>query len=514
MKSRQHPELFVEVMDTTLRDGEQTPGVSFTAAEKLEIARRLLQNLKVDRIEIASARVSEGERDAVRSIIEWGERRELVEAMEILGFVDSGRSIQWIRDVGGRVLNLLVKGSEEHCRLQLRRTPARHFDELSREIEAADKAGLAVNVYLEDWSNGVKQSFAYVNELLTRLAQLPVRRVMLADTLGVLTPAEVSMYLQWMFAVSPGAHFDFHGHNDYGLVTANALAAVLGGVNGIHVTINGLGERAGNLPLAQLVVAVNDHTRRRTRVSEKELQHASELIESISGKRRAWNAPVVGVDVYTQTSGVHADGDRKAGLYMNKLLPERFGRERNYALGKLSGKASLDNNIRQLGIDTELDPAVRDRVLQEVIRLGDKKKSVSQADLPFIIAGVLRAPERQRLRITSLEVTSRLHSSPRAELEVTLDDQSVRATATGDGGYDAFVKALRKCLRQFKLTMPRLTDYQVRIPPGGRTDALVEATITWAPAAGRTLVTTGVDSDQLVAAVQATEKMLNLIIKE
>ena len=223
---------------------------------------------------------------------------------------------------------------------------------------------------------------------------------------------------------------------------------------------------------------------------------------------------MVGVDVYTQTSGVHADGDRKAGLYMNKLLPERFGRERNYALGKLSGKASLDNNIRQLGIDTELDPAVRDRVLQEVIRLGDKKKSVSQADLPFIIAGVLRAPERQRLRITSLEVTSRLHSSPRAELEVTLDDQSVRATATGDGGYDAFVKALRKCLRQFKLTMPRLTDYQVRIPPGGRTDALVEATITWAPAAGRTLVTTGVDSDQLVAAVQATEKMLNLIIKE
>ena len=297
-------------------------------------------------------------------------------------------------------------------------------------------------------------------------------------------------------------------------MTANALAALLGGIGGVHCTINGLGERAGNLPLAELVVAVNDHTRRRTRVSEKELGRISALIESISGKRRAWNTPVVGADVYTQTSGVHADGDRKANLYMNKLLPERFGRERNYALGKLAGKASLENNFHQLGLDAEIDPAVRDRVLQEVVRLGDKKKNVTPADLPFIIAGVLRAPEKQRLRITSLEVTSRLHNSPRARLEVTFDDKSVQAGATGDGGYDAFVKALRKCLRQFKLTMPRLTDYQVRIPPGGRTDALVETTITWAPAAGKTLVTTGVDSDQLVAAVQATEKMLNLVIKE
>ena len=146
---------YVEVLDTTLRDGEQTPGVAFTPAEKLEIARLLITRLKVDRLEIASARVSEGEDAAVRSIIDWARRREFSSQLEILGFVDGGRSIEWIRNVGGEVVNLLAKGSEHHCRVQLRKTPARHLDDLCREIELAAKSGLRVNLYLEDWSTSM-----------------------------------------------------------------------------------------------------------------------------------------------------------------------------------------------------------------------------------------------------------------------------------------------------------------------------------------------------------------------
>lgn len=512
MKNRNRNDLSVEVMDTTLRDGEQTPGVAFTPAEKLEIARLLLQHLRVDRVEIGSARVSEGERDAVRAIIEWAEPRELADRLEILGFVDGGKSVEWIRGVGGRVLNLLVKGSEHHCRTQLRRTPQRHFDDISREIELAAAAGLGVNVYFEDWSNGVRDNFGYVYELAARLRELPVRRMMLADTLGVLSPEGTTRAMEWMTTAFPGVHFDFHGHNDYGLATANSLAALRGGAAGIHATINGLGERAGNQVLSQLVVAVNDLSGRRIHVPEKELQHASDLIQSISGKRCAWNAPVIGADVYTQTCGVHADGDKKGSLYMNKLMPERFGRNRDYALGKLSGKASIDQNLEQLGLSTDLDPEVRQRVLTEVIRLGDKKKVVTPADLPFILAGVLRTPIKSRLQVVDVEAVSRLQSTPRARVVLEFDGVRTEATASGDGSYDAFVKALRKCLRHFRLSMPRLIDYQVRIPPGGRTDALVESTITWALGNGRTLVTTGVDSDQLVAAIQATEKMLNLCL--
>ena len=507
MKNRAHSP--VEVLDTTLRDGEQTPGVAFTPAEKLEIARLLLTKLHVDRLEIASARVSEGEDAAVRSIIGWATKRDCAEQLEILGFVDGGRSAEWIRNVGGSVLNLLAKGSEHHCRVQLRKTPARHCDDLRREIESAVKNGLRVNVYLEDWSNGMRDSFAYVYNLVDKLRQLPVERFMLADTLGVLTPSKVAKYMEWMLSAFPDLHFDFHGHNDYGMATANALAAVESGAAGIHTTINGLGERAGNLALAQLTVAVNDLSGRRVRVSEKELQHASDLVQSLSGKRCAWNMPVLGSDVYTQTCGVHADGDKKGDLYANALVPERFGRRRDYALGKLSGKASIDQNIEQLGLDHDLDPEVRRKVLNEVIRLGDKKKHITAADLPFIVAGVLRAPVNERIRIVDFEVRSHFHKSPRAEVTLEIDGQRVKTSAVGDGGYDAFVKALKKGLKGFGLSMFKLLDYEVRIPPGGRTDALVEATITWALGNGRTMTTTGVDSDQLVAAVMATEKILN-----
>jgi len=330
--------------------------------------------------------------------------------------------------------------------------------------------------------------------------------------LGILAPDELTRYLEWMFSAFPELHFDFHGHNDYGLATANALAAVNAGISGVHATINGLGERAGNPALAQLAVAVHDLSHRKTRIAERELQHASDLLQSVSGKRCAWNTPVVGSDVYTQTCGVHADGDRKGGLYMNRLLPERFGRQRDYALGKLSGKASIDQNIDSIPGGAGLDSGIREKVLNEVVRLGDRKKTVTAADLPFIIAGVLHTPSRMRIQVMDFTSVSSLSAAPKVTLKLRVDGEVVETKSEGDGGYDAFVKALRKGLRKFNLKCPRLSDYEVRIPPGGRTDALVETTITWNLGPGRTLVTTGIDSDQLAAAVQATEKMLNTAV--
>lgn len=511
MKDRSRHGCDVEILDTTLRDGEQTPGVAFTPPEKLQVARLLLGQMKIDRMEVGSARVSAGERDAVRAIIDWAEGRGCRGAVEILGFIDGGKSADWIADVGGGTINLLAKGSEKHCRVQLRRSPRQHFDDVAREVQYAVGRGLSVNVYLEDWSNGMRDSFAYVHEFMTVLSSLPVERVMLPDTLGVLSPDRLTCYLEWLYAAFPNARLDFHGHNDYGLVTANSLAAVRAGVSGVHATINGLGERTGNQPLAQIVVAINDLTARRSHVVEKLLGRASDLLQTLSGKRCAWNAPVTGGDVFTQTCGVHADGDKKGNLYANALLPERFGRERHYALGKLSGKASIDQNLDMLGV--ELEPEIRARVLDAVVRLGDKKKQVSSADLPFVIADVLRQPVNGRLRIADYHIETRSGRLPRAVIRVEFDGKEIGESATGDGGYDAFVKALRRILRKLGFSMPRLMDYEVRIPPGGKTDALVEATITWNVGGGRQLTTTGVDSDQVAAAIIATEKMLNSIIK-
>ena len=169
MNSGSSKSAYIEILDTTLRDGEQTPGVAFTPAEKLQIAKALMLRAKVDRLEIGSARVSEGERIGVRNILQWAEKHGVLERMEILGFVDGGKSAQWIHDVGGKVINLLAKGSEKHCRIQLRSTPEAHYEKVAREIEFASSLGLTVNVYLEDWSNGSKDDFGYIYNFIKRL---------------------------------------------------------------------------------------------------------------------------------------------------------------------------------------------------------------------------------------------------------------------------------------------------------------------------------------------------------
>jgi D-citramalate synthase len=371
----------VRLMDTTLRDGEQTPDLAFDPEEKLQIARALLCHVNVDRIEIGSARASAGERLAARRIAAWARAEGLSDRVEMLGFCDGQRSVDWIADTGIVRVNLLVKGSERHCRLQLGMSLGQHLASIRTSLEAAARAGVALSgVYLEDWSRGVVESPAYVDELAAALEALGVRRVYLADTLGVLEPAGVARHVRRMCRRFPGLDFEFHAHDDYGLATANALAAVRAGASGLHATVNGLGERGGNASLAELVVALRDHARRPTAVQERGLPALSALVARASGYPVPHNAPVVGRHVFTQTAGVHADGDAKANLYASRLAPERFGRERQYALGKLAGRASLAHHLQALGV--ALEPAEFDALLAAVVARGDEKQRTRREDLP------------------------------------------------------------------------------------------------------------------------------------
>jgi len=500
----------IQVMDTTLRDGEQTPNVAYTPAEKLQLARHLLEAVRVDRIEIASAGVSEGEAEAVRRISAWARKARVHDRVEILGLVDGDASVDWIAGAGAQVVNLLTKGSRRHCEEQLRLTPERHFKEIAETIRAARARKLIVNLYLEDWSQGVRDSFDYVFAHVQNLTGLGVRRVYLPDTLGVLTPDDVTRYVGLMTRTWPDVHFEFHGHGDYGLAAANCLAAVAAGARGVHTSVNGMGERAGNTRLAEIVAALHDLTPYRTRIDESQLVAVSEMVATFSGKLVADNSPVVGRDVFTQTAGIHADGDAKAELYANRLLPGRFGRRRRYALGKLSGKASLDHNLKLLGI--KLPAEKRDLVLRRIVELGDKKHNVTPEDLPLIIADVLKTPGESLVRIERYEFHSASDGLPSASVTLRYHGKLTTATANGDGGYDAFMRAVAKAVRRFDLKLPHLVDYKVRIPPGGKTGALVETLISWRTGVrAQPFSTIGVDTDQLAAAVIATEKMLNLL---
>ncbi|GAB4048847.1 alpha-isopropylmalate synthase regulatory domain-containing protein [Spirosoma litoris] len=504
---------YIEIMDTTLRDGEQTSGVSFSASEKLALAQLLLTEVKVDRVEVASARVSAGELEAVQQITAWASKAGLLDKIEVLTFVDGQASLDWMRASGAKVMNLLTKGSLNHLTHQLKKTPEEHFADIQQVITQAQQSGLQVNVYLEDWSNGMRNSPEYVLQYLDFLQTQPIRRVLLPDTLGVMTPSESYSFISQVVNRYPNLHFDFHAHNDYDLSIANVMEAIRAGAHGLHLTVNGLGERAGNAPMASAIAVLRDFQPEvKMGVVEKSLYQVSKIVETFSGLRIPDNKPVVGDNVFTQTAGIHADGDKKNNLYFNALLPERFGRKRSYALGKMSGKANIENNLRELGI--QLSEVDLKKVTQRVIELGDQKEVVTREDLPYIISDVLNTSAiASRVEVLNYVLTHSKDLKPSATLRIRIDEELFEENAQGDGQYDAFMNALKKIYSKKKLTLPVLTDYAVRIPTGptgGRTDALCETTITWKHKK-QEFKTRGLDSDQTVSAIKATQKMLNTL---
>jgi len=468
----------IKIMDTTLRDGEQTTGVSFNEMEKLSMAKVLLNDLKVDRIEVASARVSEGEFKGAKRIAEWAHENGYIKRVEVLGFVDNGISIDWIVNAGGKVINMLLKGSYKHVTEQLRKTPEEHLEDAKRNIRMANDKGLTVNIYLEDWSNGMRHSKDYVHFILKGLSAEPIDRFMLPDTLGILDPDETYDYCKDMVETYPTLNFDFHAHNDYDLAIANVFHAIKAGIRCVHTTINGLGERAGNAPLSSVIGTINDHLKMTTNVDESKLNIVSKLVESFSGIRIPTNKPLIGEFVFTQCSGIHADGDSKNNLYFNDLLPERFGRLRKYALGKTSGKANINKNLEDIGI--KLDAESLKKVTERVIELSDKKNFISSEDLPYIVSDVLRNQSiTQIIEMRNYSISKAFGLKPVASVAIKINGKIYEDTSHGDGQYDAFMNAIKSIYKEVDKTLPKLVDYSVSIPPGGKTDALVETLITW-----------------------------------
>jgi D-citramalate synthase len=508
MYKTRHPK--IEIMDTTLRDGEQTSGVSFVPHEKLMIARELLEEVNVDRVEIGSARVSIGEMDAATMICKWAVKHDFLEKVEILGFVDGHSSVDWINQTGCKVINLLCKGSLKHCINQLDKTLEEHIIDIKDNIDYATSLGMTVNLYLEDWSSGMRDSIDYVFGLMDAMVQTPIKRFMLPDTLGILNPLQVIEYMRKMVKRYPNVHFDFHAHNDYDLAVSNVLAAVLSGCKGLHTTINGLGERAGNAPLASVQAILKDQFHAITNINESKLENISRLVASYSGIPIPQNQPIVGDNVFTQVAGVHADGDNKDNLYCNNLLPERFGREREYALGKTSGKANIRKNLESMGL--ELDETAMRKVTRRITELGDKKEIVTKEDLPYIISDVLKHDNiSNKVVLKSYFVTLTKGLKPVATISIEIDGKTYEVNASGDGQYDAFVRALRHIYKDIlNKPFPMLVNYVVSIPPGGRTDALVQTLITWSYN-DKIIRTRGLDADQIEAAIKATIKMLNVI---
>ena len=394
---------------------------------------------------------------------------------------------------------------------QLRKTPEEHLADIKKVIANASEMGIRVNIYLEDWSNGMRESKEYVHFLISKLKDENVSRIMLPDTLGILDPDETYVFCKEMIETFPEVEFDFHAHNDYDLAIANVFHAIKAGIRCVHTTINGLGERAGNAPLSSVIATIKDHLKMQTNVNESKLNKASKLVETFSGIRIPTNKPLIGEYVFTQCSGIHADGDNKKNLYFNELLPERFGRIRKYALGKTSGKANIKKNLDDLGI--ELDKDALKKVTDRIIKLADKKETVTSEDLPYIVADVVNNQSIEKsIKILNYSLTHTMGLKPVASVAIEINGKKYEEIGYGDGQYDAFTNALRKIYKNLGRKFPKLIDYVVTIPPGGKTDALVETVITWQN--DHEFKTRALDSDQTIAAIKATVRMLNILEAE
>jgi D-citramalate synthase len=289
------------------------------------------------------------------------------------------------------------------------------------------------------------------------------------------------------------------------------MAAVRAGVNSIHCTINCLGERAGNASLAQVAVVLRDKMSMNLSIDESHLVRTSKMVENFSGKRVAANAPIIGADVFTQTAGIHADGDQKGDLYKSKLVPERFSRIHSYALGKMSGKASLKKNLELLELD--LSEENQKKVLARIVKLGDSKQIITTDDLPFIIADVLESKNYQHIKLLNCSITSGFDLDSTVSIRVEVKGEVHLASGSGNGGFDAFIDAINKVMKLHDYTLPALLDYEVRIPKGGHTSALTECIIAWNCDAG-TRRTRGVHSNQVFSAILAALRIINIQLDE
>ena len=338
----------------------------------------------------------------------------------------------------------------------------------------------------------------------------PIRRFMIPDTLGILNPDNTYAFCCEMIRRYPDVRFDFHAHNDYDLAVANVMAAVKAGSTR-HSYDHQRSRRAGGQCAA---VERDCRTERPNQDAERGGRTADQPCQprgrDLHRSDIPANKPVVGENVFTQCAGIHADGDNKDNLYYNDLLPERFGRVREYALGKMSGKANIRKNLDALGID--LDEESMRKVTERIIELGDKKQTVTSDDLPYIIADILRQDVQETEYISSITTFRSVRDSIRwRRLKSASTMPITKRQLRGDGQYDAFMKALRKIYKgQLGRDFPMLTNYSVTIPPGGRTDAFVQTFISW-EYRGQSFKTRGLDADQTEAAIKATLKMLNKI---
>lgn len=451
----------IKVLDTTLRDGEQTPGVSLTSLEKLRIATKL-DEIGVGYIEAGSAITSAGERESIKEITQQGFKAEILSFSRPLTI-----DIDYCLECDVDAVNLVVPTSDLHITDKLNTTHEGLIELSNSAVDYCKDHGLTVEVSAEDAS---RSNVDFLKKVYLSAIDHGADRICVCDTVGILTPdLSYDLFSKLNDIDVPIA---CHCHNDFGLAVANTLSAIKGGASEIHTTINGIGERAGNTSFEECVVSIDRlYPQFSTNVDIQEIYDISKLVARSTGVYIQPNKAIVGENAFAHESGIHSDGIIKNSATYEPMTPELVGRKRRFVIGKHMGTHGLDNRLKELGLNVNDDQLKQ--ICEDIKVLADKGKTVTDVDLQVIADNVLEINHEDRIKLDEVTIVSGNKVMPTASVKVSIDGDEILNAGVGLGPVDAAINAL-KTLDVFSDV--DLIEYHVDAITGG-TDAFIDVII-------------------------------------
>jgi D-citramalate synthase len=486
----------IRVFDTTLRDGEQTPGVSLIPENKLRIAQRL-DELGVDVIEAGFAAVSEGEFEAVKLIAEAGLKAEICSAARgTRGDIDA------VAKSGADSIHLIIPVSDLHIEAKLKKTREQVLQITRDMVHYAKDCGLIVELSAED---ATRADVEYLKKVFQTGIKAGADRVVACDTVGVLTPERAyELFADLRKSLSVPV-VSVHCHNDFGMAVANTIAALRGGANQFHATINGLGERAGNASLEEIVVSLRTLYKRNLGIKTELLYGISQLVSRLTGIVVQPNKAIVGENAFTHESGIHTQGILANAATYEAIEPELVGGTRRLAPGKHAGSAGLKAALATMGL-VPSEEQLKEIQLR-VKTVGDKGKAVTDADLLAIAENVLGLSKAKPIQLMEITVISGNTVTPTASVRLRLNGKEVNGAAIGVGPVDAAINAVKKAIAEVEPI--HLEQYNVKAITGG-TDAMVEVMVRMRKG-DRTATAMGVREDIVMASMDAVIGCMNVL---
>jgi len=489
----------VRIFDTTLRDGEQTPGVALTPDEKIRIAQQL-DVLGVDIIEAGFPITSSGEANAVKKIANLGLHAEIC---ALARSVEKDIELAALCEVD--TIHTFIATSRIHMEKKLRMSEDEVVDKAVRGVELAKSYGVKVEFSAED---ATRSDIKFLKRVYKAVVEAGADRIDIPDTVGFATPHAMRILVKEVREVV-NVPIAVHCHDDMGLAVANSIGGVEGGATEIHATINGIGERAGNASLEEVVIALKYLYGIRTNINFRELYKTSRLVASLTGITVPPNKAIVGDNAFAHESGIHTHGVVSSPQTYEPISPEEVGARRVFVAGKHAGTHGIEKQLSDLGY--VLTKEQLKEVIKRVKNLGDKGKKVTDVDLARIAESIIGAGTEQKVKLKELVVVSGLNVTPTASLHLEIEGKEYKIADYGVGPIDASIRAIKQVMGgrlHFKLE-----DFRLEAITGG-TDALAEVLVRLSDDQGNVVSSRGVSEDIVLAGVYAVVNAANRLLQK